>query len=69
MGVRNFFFGSGTQPLGLGSQMCLNITIVDDQLIEPTERFMICGRSSQSAVEVLNGECSDFNIRDNDGER
>ena len=68
MGVRNFFFGSGTQPLVPGSQMCLNITIIDDQLIEPTERFMICGRSSQNAVLILNNGCSDVNIRDNDGE-
>ena len=48
--------------------MCLNISIDDDQLIEPTERFMICGYPSQNAVEVLNEGCSDFNIIDNDGE-
>ena len=68
MDVRDFLFPSGTEPLGFGSQMCLNISINDDQIVEPTERFMICGSSLQNSVVILNGGCSDITIRDNDGE-
>ena len=67
MGVMDFFFPSGTQPLRNGSQMCLSISITDDELLEPTERFMICGSSQQNGVIILNNGCSDINIRDNEG--
>ena len=66
MGVRDYFFDSGTQPLGNGSQMCLDISIDDDQVLEPTERFMICGSSTQNSVVILNDGCSEITIRDND---
>lgn len=67
MGVRDFFFVSGTQPLSPGSQMCLNISINDDPFLEPTEIFTICGSSQQNAVVFLNGGCTNIFIRDNEG--
>ena len=65
--MNDLVFTSGTQPFGPGSQMCLNFSIIDDQLVEPTERFTVCGRSSQNAVVILNNGCTDIKIRDNDG--
>ena len=67
MGVRDFFFGIGTQALGPESQMCLNISINDDPFLEPTEVFLICGSSQQNAVVILNGGCTNVFIRDNEG--
>ena len=68
MGVSDFFFDSGAQPLGPGSLMCLNISINDDAFLEPIETFMICGSSRQNAVILNEGGCTDINIRDNEGE-
>ena len=65
--MNDLVFNSGTQPFGADSQMCLNFSIVDDLFVEPTERFTVCGRSSQSAVVILNNGCTDIKIRDNDG--
>ena len=65
--MNNLVFIAGTEPFGAGSQMCLNFSIIDDQLVEPTERFTVCGRSSQNAVVILNNGCTDIKIRDNDG--
>ena len=65
--VNDLTFTSGTVPLESGSQMCLNFSIIDDQIIEPTERFTICGSSSQSSVEILNNGCADIKITDNEG--
>ena len=67
MGVRDFSFGAGTQPLGPGSQMCLNISITDDPFLEPVEIFSICGSSQQNAVVIVNGGCTTLFIRDNEG--
>ena len=67
MGVRDFFFDAETQPLGPGSQMCLNISINDDPFLEPIEIFSICGTSQQNAVMILNGGCTNIFIRDNEG--
>ena len=67
MGVRDFFFDSGARPFGPGSQMCLNISINDDPLLELTETFVICGSSQQNAVVILNDGCTNINIRDNEG--
>ena len=64
MGVRDFFFNSGTQP---GYQMCLNISITDDPFLEPVEIFSICGSSQQNAVVIVNGGCTNIFIRDNEG--
>ena len=65
--MNDLIFTSGTQPFGSGSQMCLNFSIIDDQLVEPTERFTVCGRSSQNTVEILNNGCTEIKIGDNDG--
>ncbi len=65
--MNDLIFNSGTQPFGVGSQMCLNFSIVDDLFVEPTERFTVCGRSSQNAVVILNSGCTEIKIRDNDG--
>ena len=65
--MNDLVFPSGTQPFGPGSQMCLNFSIIDDLFIEPTERFTVCGRSSQNAVVILNNSCTEIKIRDNDG--
>lgn len=65
--MNNLVFISGTQLFGPGSQMCLNFSIIDDLLVEPTERFTVCGQSSQEAVVILNNGCADIKIRDNDG--
>ena len=67
MTINSLIFPSGTQPFGPGSQMCLNFSIIDDLLVEPTERFTVCGRSSQNAVVILNNGCTDIKITDNDG--
>ena len=63
MGVRDFFFAAGTQPV---FQMCLNISINDDPFLEPVEIFSICGTSQQNAVVILNGGCTNIFIRDNE---
>ena len=65
--MNDLVFNSGTQPFGAGSQMWLNFSIVDDLFVEPTERFTVCGRSSQSSVVILNNGCTEIKIRDNDG--
>ena len=66
MGVTDFIFTSGTEPFGAGSLMCLNIAIIDDDLIEGEERFVVCGCSSQSRVVLLDGGCTDVFIEDDD---
>ena len=67
LSTSDVIFVSGTQPFGFGSEMCLNFSIVDDQLVEPTERFIVCGNSTQNAVEILSNGCADIKIRDNEG--
>ena len=47
--------------------MCLNVSITDDQLVEGTERLLVCGCSSQTAVLLLNDGCTNVYIEDNDG--
>ena len=64
--VSDFIFTSGTQPFGPGSIMCLDIAIVDDQLVEGEERFIVCGCSSQPRVVLLDGGCTDVFVEDND---
>ena len=65
VGLTNFTFASGTQPFGPDSQMCINISINDDQLVEETERFFVCGCSTQPAV-IKNDGCTDVFIEDDD---
>ena len=65
VGLTNITFASGTQPLGPDSQMCINISISDDQLVEETEKFVVCGCSTQPAV-IQNDGCTDVFIEDDD---
>ena len=65
-GLSNFTYVSGAQPFGPDSQMCTNISIIDDQLVERTERFVVCGCSSQPEVIVHDGGCTNVYIEDND---
>ena len=67
MGVMDFLFPSGTRPLGSRSLMCLNISILDDVIVEPLETFFVCGSSQQNSVVLLNGSCAIINIEDNEG--
>ena len=66
VGGSNFVFRAGTRPFESDSLMCLNITIIDDQLIEGEERFIVCGFSELSGVVLLGGGCTDVFIEDND---
>ena len=63
----DLFFDSGTEPLGSGSQVCINVSINDDPFREPTERFTLCGTSQQNAVVILNGGCTVINVVDDEG--
>ena len=64
--MNNLTYAAGTEPLGPDSQMCLNISIIDDDLYEGIEQFVICGSSEQS-IEFEGNECIDIFIEDNDG--
>lgn len=67
-GLGNLTFISGTDPFDSGSQMCLDITIVDDELVEERERFVVCGvYKGVSEVTFWNNGCADTFIEDNDG--
>lgn len=66
VGVTDLIFASGTEPFEAGSLMCLNIAIIDDELIEDEERFVVCGCSSQPGVVLLDGGCTDVFVEDND---
>ena len=62
-------FTSGTQPHSAGSQMCLDISIIDDDLVEGTEMFVVCASYEGSATTILfeDNTCRDIFIEDNDG--
>ena len=62
--LSNFTFDAGAEP---GSFMCLNVSITDDELVEETERLLVCGCSTQTAVLLLNDGCTSVYIEDNDG--
>ena len=66
-GLPNLTFVSGTQPFGPGSQMCVNISINDDQLVEQTETFVVCGCPTPMAVIPEANGCINVTIFDNDG--
>ena len=66
-GVSNFTFLAGTQPFSQDSALCFNISIIDDELVEFTEEFLICGCSEQTGVIILNDGCTKVYIEDNDG--
>ena len=67
MGLNNFTFVAGTQPLGSGSQKCLNFSINDDKVVERTEKFVVCGYSEKLAIFIQDNNCVDIYIEDNDG--
>ena len=60
MGLGNFKFAAETRP---GSRMCINIFINDDELVERTERFIVCLNSTQTSVD---SSCTVVHIEDND---
>ena len=64
VGLTNITFASGTQPFGPDSQMCVNISISDDQFVEETERFVVCGCSTQAVIQ--NDGCTHIFIEDDD---
>lgn len=66
VGVRDFIFTNGTEPFGPDSFMCLDIVIIDDQMIEGEERFVVCGCSNQPRAVILDGGCTDVFIEDDD---
>ena len=69
MTVTYLTFTSGTQPYSAGSQMCLDISIIDDDLVEGTEMFVVCALYEGSASTILfeGNICRDIFIEDNDG--
>ena len=66
-GISNFIFVAGTQPFSPESVLCLNVSIIDDEVAELTERFLICGCSTQTGVVLLNDGCTYIYVEDNDG--
>ena len=66
IGVTDFIFASGTEPFGSGSFMCFDVVIIDDNLIEGEERFVVCACSSQAGVVILDDGCTDVIVEDND---
>ena len=67
-GLVNLTYVSGTQPFGPGSQMCVDLSINDDQLVEQTETFVVCGCPTPLAVIPVTNGCVNVTILDNDGE-
>ena len=65
--VTNLTYASGIQSFGSGSQMCFNISITDDQLVEQTETFVVCGCPTPLAVIPEANGCTTVTIEDNDG--
>lgn len=66
-GIANLTYASGTQPFGPGSQMCVDISITDDQLVEQTETFIVCGCPTPLIVIPEANGCATVTIVDNDG--
>ena len=68
IGLANLIYASETQPFGSGSQMCVDISITDDQLVEQTESFVVCGCPTPLAVIPEANGCVTVTIIDNDSE-
>ena len=47
--------------------MCIDISISDDQLVEQTETFVVCGCPTPLAVILDANGCANVTILDNDG--
>lgn len=67
-GVQSVSFAANTEPAGAGSQMCINVSIVNDELVERTENFQVIASSGDSEVVFTNGNSSNVFINDDDGE-
>ena len=52
------------QEVRQGRQICFDIGVVDDELVEPSETAVICGCSPHNVT--FNG-CVTLTIQDNDG--
>ena len=67
--MESLTFTSGTQPYRDGSQKCLDISIIDDELVEGTERFAVCGTYEDGAPTIMfeGNSCRDIFIEGNDG--
>ena len=66
-GLTNLTYASGTQSFGPGSQMCVNISIIDDHLVERAETFVVCGCPTPLAIIPEASGCTTVTIEDNDG--
>ena len=59
-------FAAGTVPGGFGSQQCISIPIIDDNLCETTESFSVSATSTNGDAEFPNGNAAVVQIADND---
>ena len=46
--------------------MCADISINNDNVLEDTEKFVICASTEQDYVTVISEDCVDIYIKDND---
>ena len=65
--MNNITYTSGTQPFGHGSQMCFDLSVIDDELVEAIEQYTICATGQALQVVFEGGNCIDIFIEDNDG--
>ena len=64
--TRNLTFTSGTGPFDRGSVMCIDISIVNDFLVEGTEKFVLCALDENNMPGDYSA-CTDIFIEDDDG--
>ena len=50
-----------------GSQMCLNIAVIDDKIVEQSEIFFVVLATNDTKVNIVNSQLQ-ITIDDNDGE-
>ena len=66
--MNNLTYASGTQPFSTGFQKCLSISISDDEIVEGTEKIMVCGFYEQTTKVIFQDSgCTNITIEDNDG--
>ena len=56
------------QEATTGNTQNVSVTIIDDQLLEGTESFVVSGNVTAPATFVLGGDMVTVHILDNDGE-
>ena len=69
--ISSYLFFPGTKPFGAGSLICHKLVIGDNNryLLEATNMStMICGRSRQELVVILNKGCADILYGENNSE-